>query len=250
MKHVASKREALLLEERYLLNNHDEIRNQFRILAREKSLIAVSFNGGADFMLTTVVGVHDDMGLLCLDFGADRVVTRRAIESGSIECRGKCGGVPFQFVCESLRSARFEGAPTIAAAIPNEMFRIQRREFYRVATQQYNGPACLICDPISGSRFELSLGDISLGGVGLIDTTAERQLQLSKCYHGCVLHLPGLGDIDVALRIRSQRITDELRGREQHRYGASFEQMAVADNALLQRYIFRLQQTARQPLSV
>ena len=64
------------------------------------------------------------------------------------------------------------------------------------------------------------------------------------------LHLPGLGDIDVALRIRSQRTTDELRGRKQHRYGASFEQMAVADNALLQRYIFRLQQTARQPLSV
>lgn len=232
-------------EERYRLVDQADIKATLIQLARGRNLVSASFNGGTEYLMTAVVGVNDPLGLLLLDFGPDAAHTRRAIASGRLQCSVRCAGVPIHFTCESLRGARFEGMPTIAAAMPQRIYRIQRRDAFRAATPIVNGPRLLVPDPLTGHRHTLALRDISLGGVGLIGGEGGQPLQPSARYANCTLSLPEFGDITVDLRICHHWQQEDGGRNGRDHYGAAFDGLAARDYALLQRYVYRLQHGAR-----
>jgi c-di-GMP-binding flagellar brake protein YcgR len=245
MPDYSNAQQSSLLEldgaDHFLLRNKSEIRAQLINLARQPDIITAYFNGGKEYLLTAVLGVIDDRGLLVLDFGPDDDTTRRAIASGRLVCTAKHDGVPIRFSCEPLQSARFQALPAIATPLPESLYRMQRREFFRVTTPRINGPRCQIPNPLGGEPYLLTVTDICAGGLGMLDTSSRMQAATQDRFENCRILLPEHGEVSTHLVIRNNGTQTTSSGEQLPRYGASFEGMSVSDNANLQRYIFHLQ---------
>ncbi|MCW8918249.1 MAG: flagellar brake protein [Gammaproteobacteria bacterium] len=231
--------------DRFTLRNKSEIRAQLITLSRQPDIITAYFNEGKRYFLTAVLGVIDERGLLVLDVGPDEAITKLAIASGRLVCSTRHNGIPIRFSCENLQSARFQALPAIAASLPESLYRMQRREYFRVTTPRINGPRCEIPDPLGGEPFLLTVTDICAGGQGLVDTSGRMVAEVMDRFEGCRILLPEHGEIRVNLMIRNCGTLTTASGELLARYGASFEGLSVSDNASLQRYIFQLQ--ALQP---
>jgi c-di-GMP-binding flagellar brake protein YcgR len=231
--------------DRFLLRNRNEIRALLISLARQPDIITAYFNEGKRYLLTAVLGVIDERGLLVLDFGPDDTITKQAIASGRLVCTTKHEGVPIRFSCDQLQSARFQALPAIATPLPGSIYRMQRREFFRVTTPRINGPRCEIPNPQGGEPYLLTVCDISVGGVGMIDTAGRMRADAQQRYENCRIFLPEHGEVVLNLIIRNIGSQATAAGELLPRYGASFEGMSLSDNAHLQRYIF--QQQMQQP---
>lgn len=225
----------------FLLRNSSEIRSQLICLSRQPDIITAYFDDGKRYMLTAVLGVINERGLLVLDIGPDDATTQRAIDSGRLVCTAKHDGVPVRFTCENLQSARYKALPAIATPLPNTMYRMQRREFFRVSTPKINGPRCEVADPQGGEPFQLTVTDISVGGAGMLDTSARMQAEPLERFDNCRLLLPEHGEITINIVLRNKAMIPSGSGKPQPRYGVAFEGISVSDNANLQRYIFHLQ---------
>ena len=227
--------------DRFILHNSAEIRSQLLCLARRPDIITAYFNEGKSYLLTAVLGVIDERGLLVLDYGPDEAITKKSIATGRLVCTTKHEGIPVRFSCEQLQSARFKGLPAIATPIPESLYRMQRREFFRVHTPKIKGPRCRIPDPMGGEPYQLSIFDISVGGAGMLDTSGRMQAEPLQCFENCRITLPEHGEISVNLTIRNSGTQTTASGELLPRYGVAFDGVSVSDNSRLQRYIFHLQ---------
>lgn len=230
--------------ERFLLHSQPEIRSQLLSLAKKPDIITAYFDGGKSFILTAVLGIVKERNLLVLDVGPDDATTRRAIDSGRLVCTTKHQGVPIKFSCENMQSARYQGKPAIAAAMPQNLYRLQRREFFRVQVPRINAPLCDI--PLEGGEKILTLKvvDLSVGGLCLIDPEEQLRPEMLAGYTGCTLHLPDYGELTVSLQIRNKGRFFSGNASPVTRYGAAFENLTMSDNLYLQRYIYQLQALA------
>ncbi len=235
-----------LNDDAFMLRNPAEIRAQLISLTRQPDILTAYFNNGKEYLLTAVLGVLDERGLMVLDYGPDETTTRKAIAAGRLVCTTKHQGVPIRFSCEQLKGAKYKGLPAIAAAMPESMHRVQRREYFRVTTPKFNGPRCEICDTEDGVPHELNVVDISAGGLGMLDFSGGLNAEPLQQFENCRLYLPELSDIGTRLVIRSVAQIPQASGGPLIRYGAAFDGMSVADSAEIQRYIFQLQSMQRQ----
>jgi c-di-GMP-binding flagellar brake protein YcgR len=231
--------------DRFVVQNSSEIRLQLITLARQPDIITAYYNDGKAYLLTAVLGVLDERGLLVLDYGPDDAITKKAIASGRLVCTTKHDGVPIRFSCEGLQSARFKGLPAIATPIPGNLYRMQRREFYRVQTPKINGPRCEIPDTDGGLPHQLTISDLCAAGAGMLDISGRLQVELEQRFENCSLFLPEHNEIRTSLVVRNIGKVTPPGGEPIPRYGFSFEGLSAGDSAELQRYIFQLQ--AQQP---
>lgn len=231
-------------DERFLLRSQPEIRSQLLNLAKKPDIITAYFDGGKSFILTAVLGLVKERNLLVLDVGPDDATTRRAIASKRLVCTTKHKGVPIKFICENMQGAKYQGKPAIAAPIPESLYRLQRREYFRVQVPRINAPLCDI--PLEDGKRILTLKvvDLSVGGLCVIDPEGQFQPEMLARYPGCILHLPDYGELAVNLQVRNHGRFFSGSAEPVPRYGAAFENLTMSDNLYLQRYIYQLQALA------
>lgn len=225
--------------ERFLLRNVAEIRNELINLGKKPDIITAYFNGGKEFILTAVLGVLADRQLLVLDVGPDDATTQRAIAAGSLVCTTRSLGVPVKFRCQGLRSAKFQGQAAIAAVMPDNLYRQQRREYFRVSVPRIQSP--LLDVPLGDEQYlQLRVLDLSIGGLSVCDTEDNFHPALLDEFRACRLSLPEFGELTVNIQIRNQgkyHRSNEVLSR----YGAAFVGLSMSDNLHLQRYLYHLQ---------
>lgn len=227
-------------QEKYMLYSKEAIIRVLNELSKKPDIITAYFNGGKEYLLTAVLGVLTDRDLVVLDLGPDEKRNERALERGRLVCVSKHDNIDIKFRCEGLRRARYQGRAALACPLPESLYRLQRREFFRVATPTINVLKCRIpqqdTDPL-----ELPIVDISCGGVGLHDLSRHLEAQPPDIIRGCGIELPEFGFLVVDLQVRNiipQTLND---GREVNRVGCAFMGLSLDKNALIQRYINKLQ---------
>jgi c-di-GMP-binding flagellar brake protein YcgR len=225
--------------ERFLLRSAGEIRNELLNLSKKPDIITAYFNGGKEFILTAVLGVLADRQLLVLDVGPDDAITQRAIAAGNLVCTTRSLGVPVKFRCQGLRSAKFQGQAAIAAAMPDNLYRQQRREYFRVSVPRIQSPN-LDIHLSDGQLRSLKVLDLSIGGLSISDPEDQFHPAIHDEFQGCRLSLPEFGELTVNIQIRNQskfHRSNEVLSR----YGAAFVGLGMSDNLHLQRYLYHLQ---------
>lgn len=233
---------AIEVHDRFLLRSPAEIRTELVNLAKKPDIITAYFNDGREFILTAVLGVLAERGLLVMDVGPDDTITRRAIASGKLVCTTRSMGVPVKFTCTGLQGAKFQGQQAIAAALPDNLYRQQRREYFRVMVPRIQSPT-LQLTTADGKNFSLKVLDLSLGGLGITDQEDRFQPETLSEFGDCRLHLPEFGEMDVHIQIRNHGKYHTSTGSIS-RYGAAFVNLGMSGNLQLQRYLYHLQTIA------
>ncbi|MBP6070146.1 MAG: flagellar brake protein [Candidatus Accumulibacter sp.] len=225
----------------YLLKSKGEMFAVFRGMVEHVSQITMFFNEGRDMVLTDMIA-YGDNGIY-LDLGASEEMNRKALEADKLFCVTLLEKVKVQFILRSLRRVERNGGPAFLAPLPDSVLRLQRREYYRMATPIARPLKCAISFPTaSGERktIDAHIGDISGGGLGVIsiplDILLEAGLQL-----GCRIELPEVGTVNGTVMVRSVFEMTTRSGSKSQRAGCEFVKLPGPMLTLIQRYIIKVE---------
>lgn len=230
---------------KYLLHSKKEILFILRAMCDKGVLITVYFNQGNDFLLTTLLSVSADGNSMLLDPGSNTEMNRKALESDKLIFTAMHDKVKIQFTVKHLASTEFKGREALRAAVPGELLRLQRREFYRLTTPVANPLRCVIPVKLAdGTRttIETTVVDISGGGLAVITPPPEGvEFETDHLFENCRIELPEVGTVLATLRVRNTFEFTLRNGTKSRRSGCQFIDLPGPMLTLIQRYIIRVE---------
>ncbi|WP_305823525.1 flagellar brake protein [Massilia brevitalea] len=227
----------------YEVRSRKEIIALLRQIGEKKQLIRMKIKGEADVCVTSVLEVDAERGALILDRSIDREQNERILRAGQVMCETYLDKIRILFRATGLQERAFAGAAALAAQLPEALIRLQRREFYRVATPVSNPVQVFIPTPpeLGGGDASFPLSDIGAGGLALLDNKMILNAIVGQSFDGCRIELPDAGIVHTTLQVRNAIELTMLNNKTSRRVGCMFTDMPRSDMAALQRYITRLE---------
>ena len=230
-------------ESKCLIHSRTEIAYLLRGIMKHNALITVYFNDGHEFILTSIVGFDAANNALLLDIGPDEELNKRLVESKHLLFTTTHEQVKVKFSGTQATRVTHEGHAAFRVGMPQQLVRMQRREYYRIVTGIVNPLQCRIKLPIDGvdDMAEVTVLDISCGGLALIDQHHTVDLEPGNFYDQCYLTLPDMGIIVTGLKVCNTYEVTLRNGLACKRSGCQFTGMQESERGRVQRYITRLE---------
>jgi c-di-GMP-binding flagellar brake protein YcgR len=232
----------------YMIHSRMEIVYILRAIQHKNELVTAYFNQGQDFLLTSIVDVDPDHGTVIFDYGANELLNKRILESDKIILVTTQDKVKVQFVTGHMQEIEYLGRPAFRAHLPDELLKLQRREYYRLATPVINPIKCSITRP-GNDKIEVPIADISLGGIAITHYQGKLQFELGDCFKACRIVLPDIGTVTTDIEIRNEQEITMKNGAKNHRAGCMFINLHSSQQAMIQRYIIKLDRERRSILA-
>lgn len=229
---------------RYLVRHPAEVQRVLREVMQAKGIVTAYADDGRERMLTTIVDLDPVAGAIYLDCGADEGMNARLVACREVTLCTTHDGVRVQFTSPALQRLRRQQAEVLRAALPGEVLRLQRRQYFRLATSVVEPIRCQIAT--DDGVLEATVVDLSVGGIGILAYRADAYLEVGRIYHGCRLILPALGQFVVSLTVRNTFEVTLRNGRRSHRAGCQFIDLPPGLETALQRYIIRAERERRK----
>ena len=227
--------------EKYRLTSAREIRFVLRTIAVKGSRVALYYGDADDFILTTVLGV-DDAGIW-LEQSPNSSDNQHIAESSKLILVTSHLQVKIQFATNHVHSTVYENCAAFYLPLPDSLYRLQRREYYRLEISAHNPLHCVIpaATPQAKQSCEFTIMDISCGGVGLICAETDTEIAVGKTYMNCLIDLPEVGKISGTIVVKNLFLCSLESGHTQKRAGCEFKNLDSASTLLLQRYVMNMQ---------
>lgn len=216
-----------------------EIVSILKHVADNTTRVALYYLDGSYFVMTTLLCVNDTG--LWLEQGANNHDNKRIVECDNLTFVSTHLDVKVQFIARQARNAEYQGYSAFHLPLPKCIYRLQRRENFRLDIPSAKPLRCAIpaCRP--GQPCEVSLVDISAGGMKLTYVEGDVELVQGQTYENCQLQLPDVGTISVTMIVRSLFSLPTKSGSVIKRAGCQFINLGGTSNILLQRYVNSMQ---------
>ncbi len=231
---------------KYLIHSKTEIVFVLRAVMQKTELVTAYFNHGKDFFLTSILEVEPDH--VILDYGSNDALNRKVLASGKVVFLTSQDRVRVQFTAPGVEKVTYGQRDAFKIALPEAVLKLQRREYYRISTPITTPLRCEVPLP-QGGRVEVSIVDISVGGIGIIGYPPELDVQVGATYPGCRIDLPEIGTIVATLQVRNMLDVTMKSGQVSKRSGCQFLDLPSNMQVLLQRYIIKLERERRAKLA-
>ena len=229
---------------RYLVESDKEIAFILRAVAQKGEGLTAYFNQGNDFILTTILDVDADNDTVILDYGANEIFDRKILGANRILFMTAQDKVRIQFTVNHIERINYEGDPAFKINLPESLIKLQRREYYRLATPIMKPLVCTF--PLEeGKSVDLAIADISIGGIGAINPPSTFKFEIGAKYQGCHFVLPEIGTIVAAMQIRNAFEITLKNGSRTMRAGCMFVNLPGTMESMIQRYIIKLERERR-----
>jgi c-di-GMP-binding flagellar brake protein YcgR len=227
----------------YEVESRREIVALLRQISEKHQLIRLQVNGEADTCMTSLLDVDSDTNTIVLDRSISREQNERIVASKKLMCETSLDKIRILFGLTGMREIAYEGGSAIRADIPATLIRLQRREFYRMATPVSNPVRVTIPLPpeLGGKLDVFPLADISCGGIALLDNKLVLGTATGGTLTGCRIELPEIGPVTTSLQIRNSQDITLLNNKTSRRLGCQFIDISRGNLAGVQRYITKLE---------
>jgi len=226
----------------FMLRTPIEIGGVMRSLYDHVSQITVFFNEGNDMLLTTLAHVAADH--LILDFGPNDEMNRKALGAEKHFCVTLLDKVRVQFILHGFSKVEFGGRQAFRCALPDEVLRLQRREYYRLMTPVMRPLKCTLPIPLpdgSVKRYEAHVFDISGGGLGIAAPPESVPFASGMQFPNCRIELPEVGFVTCTLEVRSIFAVTLKSGAHARHAGCGFVNIPGPMLTLVHRYIIKVE---------
>jgi flagellar brake protein len=234
-------------EEQFIVQNQKQIIQILNELAKQHEMLKISF--GNDTCLTNVISVDTHNHAVYLDIGIDEAFNNRLLASHHVAF-SKDEGVRIQWTSAHLSLATLADGKAIKIALPQKLKRLQRREFFRLATPIVNPVPCIIPitneeNPDADRVLELTLIDVSLGGIGVIAANPlDELLIIGASFDHCKINFPEVGETNLTLQVCNIKPVTMNDGTIKQRVGLKFISPSRGNEGLINRYTFNLERQA------
>ncbi|MBI4809577.1 MAG: flagellar brake protein [Nitrosomonadales bacterium] len=233
-------------ENEYLITNPKEIVSILQIIAQRKSRVALYYNEGNSMVLTMILAA-DENGVW-IDAASNPLDNRHIERSNRIVFVSTHNQAKVQFVASSATLGTFENAPAFNMTLPRKLLRLQRRDYFRLVTPETHALKCVI-RPVPAQahiQHEITVMDISIGGVALVCEASGIELQPGMVYEHCQIELPDVGTVEASIEVKNSFEITDRNGNIKHRAGCVFIKPSGQTTMLLQRYVAHMQQASIQ----
>lgn len=230
---------------KYTLSSPVEIVHHLRTIAKNGYMVTVFANRGKTFILTRLLDVDSKRQVLVFDWGSDAETNQQILSSERNVFVCSPDGVKTQFITGQAREITLDGRPAFEVSLPEQVIKLQRREFFRIRTPVGNPLMCAIND-YPGAPLELAVFDISLGGIALwLPELATPGFDIGTRYQDCHLDLKPFGHLHLILEVRHRLPLQMRNGQDALRVGCTFVGLPTSMENLIQRYVGQLERDRR-----
>ena len=223
-----------------------EISQLLHAIMRQPALITATV-GGDDFFLTTIVAIDDDDEYLVLECGRHSEQAGRVLKKQRLLCGTSLDKIKIQFVCEEIEAVDYDGQPAFKARLPQEVVRLQRREYYRMAIPMTSPVKCTLSSTAGDAQatIELKLLDVSCGGIAVV-TPPEIFSPEMGSHYTCTIHLPTIPARRTRVQARNGFMLKLANGKLTQRSGFAFVKLPESMLSAIQRYIMSVERARRE----
>ncbi len=229
----------------YKIHSRREVISLLRSLKDHNQLVSLLIRGGADTIVTSILEIDDAHNLVVIDCAPNNVLNERIVAADKISFETVLEQIRILFSTDQIQQCTFENLPALCFAIPDSLVRLQRREFYRIATPVTNPIRCVISVPDETGEnlipVTTSLHNISAGGIAIVEDKIMLDNTIGRVYTGCRIDLPGGTPIVVTLQVRNCQELELTNGKKIRRLGCMFVDLPPSLLAAVQRYITKLE---------
>ena len=228
----------------YIQRDPREVRFILRNLIERRTLVSTYYGPTGDFLLTTVLALSSDENSLYLDWGADETINARVAGSDQVTCMTQLDRVKIQFQLQYAKPSTLAGLKAFVAPVPDSVLRLQRREYYRLATPATHGITCSVIVQGEGAdafRVDATVLDISGGGLAVMVPPEGTPFEPDREFHHCRINLPEVGTIETKMRVRTVFRISAANGKPMLRAGCQFVRLPDSQVSMIQRYILRVE---------
>jgi flagellar brake protein len=229
-------------ENEFLVTTPKEIISILQTIAQRKSRVALYYNEGNSMVLTMILAA-DENGVW-IDAASNPLDNRHIERSNRIVFVSTHNQAKVQFVSSSAMLGTYENAPAFLLALPRKLLRLQRRDYYRLVTPDTQALKCVI-RPVPEQahiQHEITVMDISIGGVALVCEASGIELQPGMVYEHCLIELPDVGKVEATIEVKNTFEITDRNGNIKRRAGCVFLKPSGQTTMLLQRYVAQMQQ--------
>lgn len=233
-------------------NAQDEFRvdDPIQLLALLRQLVDsnvrvhLSSPGGSAYT-TTLWTVDDQQRRLSLSADAMQPAVRAMVDAGEATAVAYLDNVKLQFELRNLLLVHGANASAIRAALPEALYRFQRRESFRVRTPTSAAPTATLRHPsLPEMLLALRVLDVSVGGCALALPPDVPALAAGTQIAGARIDLDGDTRFDATLTL--QHVSSGMGSTEAgQRLGCAFGKLDGSAQRALQRYIDQTQKRQR-----
>lgn len=215
-----------------------------RDIAEAGSNAALYYNSRWDFIMTTILDIDEDG--FWIEQGHNAEDNRHVTASNRLTLVCSHNHIKVEFVVNKASNASYDNRPAFFLPLPDHLYRLQRREYFRLSLPQSEHLHFTI-DIVHQSdtgrqsqtiRRKVPVADISGGGVGLLCLEDESDFVPGRTYTNCKIDLPDIGPIQVTIKVVNiVSLAPNKFGKTLRRAGCSFGAIDSHTQSKLQRYI-------------
>ena len=231
----------------YQVHSRREIIGLLRSMQERNQLVTMQAAGGADAVVTSILEVDEQSGMVVIDRAPTNTMNQRLMGSDNVSFETVLDNIRILFFTNKVGECLYDNLPALYIAIPPSLIRLQRREYYRVPTPVANPVRCSIRVPPDdqsagpGTTVIVTLKDISGGGIGVIDEKKLLDNTIGRIYKDCRLDLPGGTVVTCSLQVRNSHDLTLASGKSIRKIGCMFVNLPSPMLAAVQRYITKLE---------
>ncbi len=230
-------------ENDYLITNPREIISILQTIAHRKSRVAMYYNEGISMVLTLILAANENG--VWVDAASNPLDNRLIERSNRVIFVSSHNQAKVQFIASDALLGTYEDAPAFSMALPQKLLRLQRRDYFRLVTPETHAVKCII-RPAPNQRAhveqEITVMDISIGGVALVCEATGIELQPGMKYEHCQIELPEIGIVEATIEVRNSLEITDRNGKVKRRAGCVFVKPDGKTTMQLQRYVAQMQQ--------
>ena len=151
-------------------------------------LITLYFDKTNRFILTSILDIEEITDEIIIDCGTNPRHNRLALTSTDLTFVTSLDRIKIEFKSTQIRKIEFEDRYAFAVKLPDYLIRFQRRNYFRIPTPIIVPIKCVIPipDQTAPVKAEITLIDISCGGIGVIDHHPVISFDPGTIYHHCL----------------------------------------------------------------
>jgi flagellar brake protein len=230
---------------RYQVVSRREIISILRTLSNQNQLVRMQVDNGNEAIMTSVLGVEEGSGLMVIDCARSAISNQKIVAGRRFSFETSLDNIRILFSAEKVELCEYDGREAFMLAIPKNVVRLQRREYYRVPTPVVNPVRCTIRiqndEDKPAQVLSFPLQNVSGGGVAIIDENKVLDDTIGQLYKDCKIDLPGSTLVIATLEIRNSHEVKLSNGKTIRRIGCLFVDLPSTMLSAVQRYITKLE---------
>ena len=227
----------------FKVQSRREIISLLRALSEHKQLIRILMETSGEATVTSILDIDEDNGVVILDTASDPAVCERLLNCDNLSFETVLDRIRIVFFATEIEACTHDDLAALQIAIPLNLIRLQRREFYRVPTPLVAPIHCTmhIVSEDGKQNITVPLQNVSGGGIALNDEKHLLDRTIGKLYPDCQIYLPDNVVIITTLQIRNVIDIKTDNGKSIQRIGCLFVGLPKPMLAAIQRFITKLE---------